>query len=106
MAKFLFEAKYNAEGAKAIAREGGSTRRAAIEKAAASVGGRLESFNFAFGGTDAFVIVELPDNVTAAAMAIAVGQSGLASTTTTVLLTPEEMDAAVKKNVSYRPPGG
>jgi len=105
MAKFLFEAKYTAEGAKGIIKEGGSARRAAIEKAVAGLGGRLETFYFAFGGVDAYVIVDLPDNVSAAAMALAVGQSGLASTKTVVLLTTEEADAATKKSVTYRGPG-
>jgi uncharacterized protein with GYD domain len=105
MGKYLFEAHYTTEGAKVVAKEGGSARRAAVEKAIASVGGRLESFYFAFGGSDAFVIADLPDNVSAAAMALAVNQSGMASTKTVVLLTTEEMDAAGKKNVSYRAPG-
>jgi uncharacterized protein with GYD domain len=105
MAKYLFEAKYTAEGAKGIIKEGGSARRAAIEKAVTGLGGRLEAFYFAFGGVDAYVIVDLPDNVTAAAMALAVGQSGLASTRTVVLLTVEETDAATKKSVTYRGPG-
>lgn len=106
MGKYLFEAKYSADGAKAVARDGGSARRAAVEKAVSASGGRLESFYFAFGGTDAYVVVDLPDNVTAAAIALAVSQSGLASTKTIVLLTPEDVDAASKKSVSYRPPGG
>ncbi len=63
---------------RAVAKDGGSSRRAAVEKSVASVGGRLESFYFAFGGSDAFVIVDLPDNVSAAAMALAVDQSGMA----------------------------
>jgi uncharacterized protein with GYD domain len=54
---------------------------------------------------DAYVIVDLPDNVTAAAMAFAVSQSGLATTRTVVLLTMEETDAATKKTVTYRAPG-
>jgi uncharacterized protein with GYD domain len=105
MAKFLFEAHYTPEGAKGIAKEGGSARRAAIEKAVAGLGGKLETFYFAFGGVDAYVIVDLPDNVTAAAMALAVGQSGLASTRTVVLLTADEVDTATKKSVTYRGPG-
>jgi len=105
MAKFLFEAKYTADGAKGIIKDGGSARKAAIEKAVAALGGRLEAFYFAFGDVDAYVIVDLPDNTTAAAMALAVGQSGLASTKTVVLLTTEETDAATKKSVSYRGPG-
>ena len=105
MPKYLFEANYTPEGAKGIVKEGGSARRAAIEKSVSALGGKLEAFYFAFGGVDAYVIVHLPDNVTAAAMALAVGQSGLASTKTVVLLTPEETDAAAKKSVDYRGPG-
>ncbi len=105
MPKFLFEANYTPEGAKGIVKEGGSARRAAVEKAVSALGGRLEAFYFAFGAVDAYVIVDLPDNVSAAAMAFAVGQSGLASTKTVVLLTMEETDAATKKPVNYRGPG-
>ena len=105
MAKYMFEANYTAEGAKGIAKAGGTARRAAVEKAVASAGGRLEAFYFAFGGRDAFVICDFPDNVTAAAMALAVNQSGAATTNTVVLLTPEEVDAACKKTVKYTGPG-
>jgi uncharacterized protein with GYD domain len=105
MAKYLFEANYTPEGAKGIIKDGGSARRTAIEKAVSGLGGRLEAFYFAFGSVDAYVIVDLPDNVTAAAMALAVGQSGLASTKTVVLLTSDEVDAATKKSVAYRGPG-
>jgi len=105
MAKFLIEANYTPEGAKGIIKEGGSGRRTAIEKAVTGLGGRLEAFYFAFGSVDAYVIVDLPDNVTAAAMAFAVSQSGLATTRTVVLLTMEETDAATKKTVTYRAPG-
>jgi uncharacterized protein with GYD domain len=106
MPKYLFQANYTAEGAKGIHKDGGSARRAAIQKAVAELGGRLEAFYFAFGGTDVYTIVDLPDNVAAAAMALAVAGSGKASARTTVLITPEEVDAAVKKNVAYRGPGG
>jgi uncharacterized protein with GYD domain len=105
MAKFLFEAHYTPEGAKGIVKQGGSARRAAIDKAVSGLGGRVETFYFAFGGVDAYVIADLPDNVTAAAMALAVSQSGLATTRTVVLLTPEDVDAATKKAVAYRGPG-
>jgi uncharacterized protein with GYD domain len=106
MPKYMFEANYTAAGAQGIHKEGGTARRAAVEKAVQGVGGKLESFHFAFGSVDAFVIVDLPDNTAAAALALAVGQSGLASTRTVVLLTPEEVDTAAKKAVPYRPPGG
>ena len=105
MPKYLFEASYTPEGTKGILKEGASGRRAAVEKAIAGLGGKLEAFYFAFGSRDAYVIADLPDNATAAAMALAVGQSGLASTKTVVLLTIEEADAAAKKTVAYRGPG-
>jgi uncharacterized protein with GYD domain len=106
MPKFLFQARYNTEGAKGLAKDGGTGRRAAIEKMCADAGGKLESFYFAFGDVDAYVTCDLPDTTTAAAIALAVNQAGRASTSTTVLMTPEEVDKAAKKAVSYRPPGG
>ena len=105
MAKYLFEARYTAEGAKGVAREGGTGRRAAIAKMTESLGGKLETFYYAFGDVDAYVIFDLPDNVTAAAVALAVNQGGGATVKTVLLISPEEMDMAGKKAVDYRPPG-
>ena len=67
--------------------------------------GEFESFHFAFGDYDAYMIVDLPDNESAAAVALTVNASGGATTNTVVLLTPEEVDAAAKHSVDYRPPG-
>jgi len=100
-----FTAAATPEGAKGVAKEGGSGRRDAVAKAAESVGGKLESIFFAFGGVDGYVTVDLPDNVAAAAMALAVNQGNTATVKTVVLMTPEEMDKAAKKTVKYRPPG-
>lgn len=105
MAKYLFEACYTPEGAKGVAKEGGSGRRAAIAKMAEGLGGKLESFYYAFGDVDAYVIVDMPDNVSAAAAALAVNQGGAASVKTVVLIAPEDMDKAGKKSVDYRAPG-
>src|SRR3954447_19711772 len=104
MPKFLFEASYTVEGVKGLHRAGGSSRRDAVARAVESVGGRLERFYFAFGDHDAVVIADLPDNQSAAAVALAVGAAGGASVRTVVLLTPEEVDAAVKHSIDYRPP--
>ena len=106
MAKYLIEASYAPEGAQGVVREGGSGRRDAIEKLATNMGGTLESFYFAFGDADAYVTVDLPDNVSAAAVALAVNSTGAAHLKTNVLMTPEEVDEASKKSVDYRPPGG
>ena len=105
MPKFLIEASYNADGAKGLQGAGGSSRREAVADMAKAAGGSLESFHFGFGDADAYVIVDLPGNEAAAAVALAVNAAGLATTKTTVLLTPEEVDAAAKQSVDYRPPG-
>jgi uncharacterized protein with GYD domain len=105
MPKFMIAASYSPEGAKGLLKDGGTKRRKAVEDALKPLGGKVESFYFAFGELDAFVIADLPDNVTAAAVALATSASGLVRTRTTVLLTPEELDAVSKKNVKYSPPG-
>ncbi|MBM4184184.1 MAG: GYD domain-containing protein [Gemmatimonadetes bacterium] len=88
MPKYLFQANYVGEGLKGLLSEGGSKRRDAVDKLMKSVGGKVESFYYAFGGTDAFLTVDLPDNVTAAALSLAVSASGAVETRITVLLTP------------------
>jgi uncharacterized protein with GYD domain len=105
MAKYLIQASYKAEGIKGLLKEGGSNRRASVEKSIQAIGGKVEAFYFAFGDTDVYVIVDLPDNATAAALALNVTSSGTVTCKTTVLMTPEEIDAAAKKTPNYRPPG-
>lgn len=105
MAKYMYQASYTAEGTKGLVREGGTARRDAIAKMAESLGGKLEAIYFAFGDVDVFVVVDLPDHVSAAAAALAVGQTGGATLKTVVLISPEEMDQASKKAVTYRAPG-
>ena len=105
MPKYLFQASYTVEGVKGLLKDGGTGRRAAIEQTIKGLGGKLEAVYFAFGQDDVFVIVDAPDNMSVAAVSLAVTASGAANVRTTVLLTPEEMDQATKKTVSYRPPG-
>lgn len=105
MPKYMLRVNYTAEGAKGLIQDGGSKRRSVAQKAAESVGGRVESFYFAFGDTDAFVIADLPDAASAAAIALTVSASGGASVHTTVLMTPEEVDGATRKSPMYSAPG-
>jgi len=101
----MIEASYSQEGVEGVKNKGGSSRRDAVAQMAESLGGKLESFHFAFGDADAYVIVDLPDNEAAAAAALAVNAAGGAKAKTTVLLTPDEVDAAAKLSAGYRPPG-
>ena len=105
MPKFLFEASYTQDGVKGIQSAGGTSRSDAVAQVAESVGGKLESFYFAFGDRDAYVVCDLPDNESAAAVALTVNAAGGATVRTLVLLTPDEVDAAAKRSVDYRPPG-
>jgi len=105
MAKYMVQATYSAEGAKGLLAEGGTKRRDAATKAIKAAGGKMEAFYFAFGKSDAIVIVDLPDQVSAAAASLAINASGVNTTSTTVLLTPDELDEAAKKGVPYRGAG-
>jgi uncharacterized protein with GYD domain len=105
MPKYLIAASYTAGGVRGVQSAGGSSRRDAVAKVAESVGGTLESFYFAFGDHDVYTVLDLPDNESAAAVALTVNAAGAATAQTTVLLTPEEVDAAAQKSVDYRPPG-
>ena len=105
MPKFLIEASYTLEGVKGLRSAGGSSRRDAVAHALESAGGSLEHFYFAFGDSDAYVIVDLPDAESAAAVALTVNSAGGATTKTVLLMTPEEVDAAAQRSIDYRPPG-
>ena len=105
MAKYLFQGSYIGEGLKGLLREGGTARVEAAKKLFASLGGTLDCFYFAFGTEDLVVICDLPDNLSAVAFSLAINATGMAQGRVTVLVTPEEMDAAVKKTPTYRAPG-
>ncbi len=81
MPKYLAQVKFNEEGAKGMIEEGGSGRRAAVEKAAKALGGSLEAYYFAFGEVDAYVIFDLPDGAAAIAASLVGNAAGTQSVT-------------------------
>jgi uncharacterized protein with GYD domain len=105
MAKYLLKGNYVGEGVTGLRLEGGTRRRAAIDALVTSVGGMLEGVYFAFGETDIYVVADLPDHASAVALTLAANATGAVAVTTTVLLTPEEMDAAAHLDPQYRAPG-
>jgi uncharacterized protein with GYD domain len=105
MPRYLLAGSYSPQGSKGVLTGGGTARRTAVEKLVAGVGGRVETFDFAFGSDDIYTIVELPDARTATAVALTVNASGAVSLRTTVLMTPEEVDAAGQVQMNYQPPG-
>src|SRR3954471_1741073 len=83
-------------------------RRRAAQAYIESVGGKLHGFWYAFGEYDGFNLWEAPDNVSMAAVTLAIGGGGaLSSIETTVLLTVEETLEALGRasSVGYRAPG-
>jgi uncharacterized protein with GYD domain len=105
MPKYLLQVSYTPDGAKGLQKDGGTKRRKAAQALLESLGGKLETLYFAFGDCDVIAIADMPDSVSAAAASVALAASGAVSSKTVVLMTPEEMDQAVKKSASYTPPG-
>ena len=106
MPKFLVKASYSSQGIRGVLQEGGTSRADTVAKAIVGVGGQMESFYFAFGSDDVYIIADMPDNKAAIALAATVGASGaLSDYETVVLLPPEEIDQALRQSVDYRPPG-
>ena len=105
MAKYLVIGGYTAEGLKGLESRGGTARVVASEKFVASAGGHLESFYFALGDDDVYITCDLPDNTTAAALAISAAETGMVVNRTVALLTPEEIDRASELRLTYQPPG-
>lgn len=107
MSKYLIKASYSPEGIKGVMAKGGTARVAAIEKLVSGVGGSLESFYFAFGADDVYLIVDAPSHEAMAAVAGTVTSTGVLSNyETVVLLTAEQIDEAANMSVDYTPPGG
>ena len=105
MPKYLWEASYSSDGVKGVVKEGGTGRRAEAKNLVEALGGTMEAFYYPFGDADVIIIADLPDEEAATAVALAVNGDSRISLKTTVLLTPEEVDAAAKRSVEYRAPG-
>ena len=105
MPKYLVEASYTDEGLKGLIKDKATGRAAAVKKAAQALGGRLDEIYYTFGENDVIILLDLPDNATAAGFAITAAATGLVRVKTTPLLTVEDVDTAIGKNVPYRGPG-
>ena len=107
MAKYMFRTNYTQSGLKGLLAEGGSGREAALRQTVESVGGTLEGFYYALGDCDLYLIADVPDEATATALALNIAAAGALTVQTTVLLSAQDIDAAVakSKSVQYRPPG-
>jgi uncharacterized protein with GYD domain len=105
MPKYLIQASYTEDGLQGVMHDKASGRKSAVQAALKALGGKLECFYFSFGADDAVLIVDLPDNVSAAAVSITASASGMVHLITTPLLTVDEVDKALELQAKYRPPG-
>ena len=108
MPHYLINASYSAQGVSGLVKSP-EDRSAVLRQLVESAGGRIETMYYAFGDSDVVVILELPDNVSMAALSMAVGASGAITNLRTTVLIPisEGVEAARKAaGISYRPPGG
>jgi uncharacterized protein with GYD domain len=107
--KYLFTGTLTDSGLKGILKEGGTSRWKAVGQLAKSLGGTLESYYYAFGDPDLYVVMDLPDNVSAAAGSLIANAAGTTHIQVTVLIPLEEVDQATdlakKVTGEYRPPG-
>jgi len=105
MAKFLVRGKYIGEGIQGLMKDGGTGRRAVIEKLAGSLDGKVECVYYAFGEWDIYGIIDMPDNASMTAFSLRASASGMVSLSTIPLMTIEEIDDAVGKKSEFRAPG-
>jgi len=105
MPKYLLQASYTTDGVSGLLKEGGTSRKATVEKLAETLGGSIEAFYYAFGDYDVYVIADVPDQATITALSLVINSTGAVNIKTTVLISPEEIDTASEKTVNYRPPG-
>lgn len=103
--KYLVRGSYTPEGVRGLFKEGGSSRRAHFEQNAKALGGSVETFYYAFGEDDIIAIVDLPSEADVVALTMGISSGGAFIAKTTVLIPPEQIDQAVKKEIHYRPPG-
>jgi len=105
MPMYLWQASYTAEGTKGLLKDGGTKRREFIKQMTEKLGGKMHAFYYALGEVDVVGITEFPDEATALGFSMAVNASGAVTLRSTLLLSPDVVDAAAKKQVGYRPPG-
>jgi uncharacterized protein with GYD domain len=107
MPRYMIQGGYAAEAWAGMVQKP-EDRTGVVRAAAESLGGKLESIYFTFGQDDFVVIVEMPDNVSAAAISIAVGATGRYRNLRTIpLITPDEMVRSLQSagKVNFRAAG-
>jgi uncharacterized protein with GYD domain len=105
MPKYLYQGSYTDKGLQGLMKDGGTKRMEVTRRAIESLGGKMEAYYFALGGNDFFIILEVPDNVNAITGSLIANASGTVRVSITALVSPEEVDQAVKQTMDWQPPG-
>ncbi|HUJ46743.1 MAG TPA: GYD domain-containing protein [Rhizomicrobium sp.] len=105
MPKYMIQTSYTAAGLQGLAKDKATGRVAAIKKAVAGVGGKVEVACWSLGDYDALLVLDMPDLASLTSVLLSECESGLVRTKTTELISAAEMDKALAKSVNYRPPG-
>ena len=101
MAKYLIKISYNAESTEGLSKEHISDCRKIVEELISRMGGKLESFYYAFGDHGVFCVSDIPDDLTATGLAASLNESGLVSCSTTLLISAEDIDKGKNKKVHH-----
>lgn len=108
MPKYLVQVSYTAEAIDGMVKNT-EDRTPAVRAAIESLGGKMECLYWALAEYDAIAIADVPNNVSAVALSLAISRTGrYRSYRTTPLLTADEMVQAMRAagKVSFRPAGG
>jgi uncharacterized protein with GYD domain len=105
MPKYMFHGTYTATGAAGVLKDGGTGRMAAIEALATSLGGSIQSMDWATGADDFYLVCVLPDSKAAAAVSLTVGASGAVRIASSELFSAADVDEIVARRGTYRAPG-
>lgn len=102
MQKYLFRGTYTPEGYQRLMEEGGTKRVEAARRLVESVGGTVEALYFSFTEDDVYAIVNLPDDINIGQVALEINMRQQSLFKWVTLLTPEEMDEAVRRRLEYQ----
>ncbi|MFN0093011.1 MAG: GYD domain-containing protein [Acidimicrobiales bacterium] len=107
MARYLLHGRYDAQMTQGLLAGGAASRRDAVQALAASVGGSvIDEIRWAFGGTESYVLMELPDDEAAHAIVLTVTSvPGTSWADAIKLLDADSVDRAIAKSAAFRPPG-
>ena len=106
MPKYMLRAQFTPEGVEGLVKEGVVNRVQQVRDQIQAHGGTVEAHYFAYGEDDVYIIYDMPDAASVIAASLAARTRGWVRSSLTVLITPQEMDEAVRRMSDIPSPGG